>query len=97
MDITYYYRPSLLMTPEQQVSHQRIHALLDQLSSKGNTCAVEEADKKFPTPESQTEFLEQIRLRDFATRRHIKLRQEFGSRKHSFCWLPAQFVLHLSR
>jgi hypothetical protein len=92
MDITYYHRPSLLTTPERQASHKRICAPLNQLQPK-YTSSVIDADQEFPTADSQTAFIEQIKLRDFAVRRHVKLRQEFGSRKHSFCWLPTQFIL----
>src|SRR5438552_138363 len=96
MDIMYYHRRSLLTTPELHATHRRICELLNQLQEKSTTSVID-ADKQFATYESQTTFLEQTKLRDFATRRHVSLRQEFGSRKHSFCWLPAQFILVYDR
>src|SRR5438067_3261687 len=93
MDITYYHRPSLLTTPEQEAVHQRICELLDQLRARGTDSSVEDAEQRFPTYESQLAFLEQVNLRDFAARYKVGLGRIFGSRQYSFSWLPAQFLL----
>lgn len=91
MRIAYYYRQSLLGEPDRQAAHQRICDLLSQVKARGIDCALDDAEKAFPTQDAQQVLFNQ--LRDFAGSHKVGLARIFGSRRKGFCWLPAQFLL----
>lgn len=91
MRITYYYRQSLLGTPDCQAIHQQICGLLAQMQARGIDCALDDAEKAFPTQDAQQMLFNQ--LRDFAARHKVGLARTFGSRRYGFCYLPTQFLL----
>lgn len=95
MEVIYYYQASLLTTPEGNAQHQQICNLLSQLHGAGRfaKCVIREAEAEFSTEEARQALFEQ--LREFAVRHKVALARTFGSRRHGFCYLPAQFLLVL--
>lgn len=93
MQVAYYYQESLLTTPEGNAQHQQICDLLSQLHATGRfaKCIIREAEAEFPTEQARQALFAQ--LREFAARHKVALARTFGSRRHGFCYLPAQFLL----
>lgn len=93
MRVVYYYRRTLLDTPEGAARHQQTCNLLSQLRAEGRItkCVTQDADAGFPTEEARHQLFNQ--LRDFAGRHKVGLADVFGSNRRSFWYLPPQFLL----
>lgn len=67
--------------------------MLSRLQAAGRIGAftVEDADIAFATEEVKQALFD--KLREFALRHKVGLARTFGSIKHSFCYLPSQFLL----
>src|SRR5690242_12086176 len=93
MHIAYYYRPSLLGTPEDAARHQQICDALSRLKAAGRIAAftVDDVDAAFPTKEAQQPLFDN--LQEFAMRHHVGLARIFGSQRQGFWYLPQQFLL----
>jgi hypothetical protein len=93
MQIAYYYRKSVMDTPEIAPRHQGIRDLLSRLRTEGwiGEYVIQEAEVAFPTREAEEKLLSQ--LRDFAHRHKVRMAQEFGSWRYGFWHLPQQFLL----
>jgi len=93
MEVAYYYRESLLTTPEGNAQHQQICDLLSRLRAAGRfaKCITRETEAEFPTEEARQALF--VQLREFAARHKVALARTFGSRRHGFCYLPPQFLL----
>jgi hypothetical protein len=95
MQIAYYYRPSVLGTPQSAALHAETSSALSRLGATGRIadCVIADVDVAFPTEQAQQELFD--RLRDFALRHKVGLARVFGSRRSGFCYLPQQFLLVL--
>jgi hypothetical protein len=93
MQIAYYYRKSVMDTREGAAHHDEIRDLLSRLRAKGHITdyVVQDTEIAFPTKQAEEDLFS--RLRDFAARHKVGLARPFGSRRHSFCYLPQQFLL----
>lgn len=91
--IAYYYRNSVTDAPDSAGRHNEICRLLSQLRADGRIaeCVIQETEGGFPSRDHEEKLLN--RLREFALRHKVRLSQQFGSRRHGFCYLPQQFVL----
>ncbi len=91
--VAYYYQETLFTTPEGNAQHQQICDLLSQLHATGrfSKYVIREAEAEFPNEEARQALFAQ--LREFAARHKVALARTFGSRRHGFCYLPAQFLL----
>src|SRR5712692_3158674 len=93
MQIAYYYKKSVLETPQGATLHEQVANVLSRLRTGGRIAdfIIEDADIAFPTDEARQNLFNQ--LRDFALRHKVGLARVFGSRRAGFCYLPQQFLL----
>jgi hypothetical protein len=93
MRLEYFYRVSLIITPEQMAAHEGVRQALATLERRGVRCSEHDVERQHASYEAQSALIETLKLREFAMRRKVALGRIFGSKRAHFSWLPPQFLL----